>query len=67
MKVNRTGSAPYSAMRSRKSTLFPFVLLIFRPWASRTRPVKKTCLKGTSPMNLSPIMIILATQKKMMS
>ena len=41
--------------------------LIFLPFASRTSPCRKTSLNGTFPVNLSPAMIILATQKKRMS
>ena len=45
----------------------PLVLDIFWPSASRTRPWMYTCRKGTSSVNLSAIMIMRATQKKMMS
>jgi hypothetical protein len=41
--------------------------LIFLPCASRTRPWMYTCLNGTRPVKCVVIMIILATQKKMMS
>ena len=40
---------------------------IFLPSASRTRALMKTRSKGTSPMKWMPIIIIRATQKKMMS
>ena len=45
----------------------PLLLDIFWPRSSRTRPWMKTSRNGTSPMNLRPIIIIRATQKKMMS
>ena len=44
----------------------PSDLLILRPLSSITTPWMYTSLKGISPMNLSPLMIILATQKKSM-
>ena len=40
---------------------------IFGPSASRTRALMKTRLNGTSPVKCRPIIIIRATQKKMMS
>ena len=40
---------------------------IFWPFSSRTRALMKTRLNGTSSMKWMPIIIILATQKKMMS
>ncbi|MND03524.1 hypothetical protein D3C83_233840 [compost metagenome] len=45
----------------------PFDFDIFCPSLSRTRPVTYTSLKGTRPVKWSVIMIIRATQKKMMS
>ena len=40
---------------------------ILAPAASRTRALKNTFLNGTSPVKWMPIIIIRATQKKMMS
>ncbi len=45
----------------------PLDLLIFWPFSSRTRALMNTLSKGTSPMKCRPIIIIRATQKKMMS
>ena len=45
----------------------PFDLLIFAPFSSRTSPWMTTWRKGTWPVKCSPIIIIRATQKKMMS
>ena len=45
----------------------PFVFDIFAPFSSSTRVWMKTVLNGTSPMKCRPIIIIRATQKKMMS
>ncbi len=53
-------------MASGSMTL-PLDLLIFCPRSSRTRPWMNTVRNGTSPMKCSPIIIIRATQKKMMS
>mgnify|MGYP003694230255 CR=1 FL=1 len=55
------------SMRSSGSMMLPFDLDILSPCSSRMRPVMYTSRNGTSPANLSPIMIIRATQKKMMS
>ena len=49
------------------STPLPKFLLIFLPWLSRTMPLIKISLNGTSPVNSRPLNIILATQKKIMS
>ncbi len=45
----------------------PLDLDIFCPRSSRTRPLMTTRLNGTWSWNSSPIIIIRATQKKMMS
>ncbi len=45
----------------------PLVFDIFAPNASRTSALMNTRRNGTSPMKCRPIIIILATQKKMMS
>ena len=45
----------------------PLVFDIFSPCSSRMRPVMYTSRNGTSPMNFRPIIIMRATQKKMMS
>ena len=47
--------------------MLPFDFDIFWPCSSRIRPVMYTSRNGTSPANSRPIMIIRATQKKMMS
>jgi len=46
---------------------FPLVFDIFSPFSSRTIAWRYTVRKGTSPMKCSPIIIMRATQKKMMS
>ena len=62
-----SASSSMPSIRSSGSRILPLDLDIFCPSESRTRPVTYTSRNGTSPMNFSPIMIILATQKKMMS
>src|SRR5690606_10288473 len=62
-----TPSAPYCAIRSKGSGELPSDLLILRPCLSLTIPVRYTFLKGFSPLNLYPAMIILATQKNRIS
>jgi hypothetical protein len=52
---------------SRGSMTFPFVLLILSPFSSVTIAVRYTVRNGTFPMKCRPIIIIRATQKKMMS
>ena len=59
-------SAMPSTMSSGSMTL-PLDLDIFSPCSSRMRPVMYTSRNGTSPMNFRPIIIMRATQKKMMS
>ena len=66
-RVKRSASAPYSAMVLSGFTTLPSDLDIFRPCSSRTSPCRNTVLKGASPVNSRPIMIIRATQKKRMS
>jgi hypothetical protein len=66
--VKRTESAPCVSISSSGSSTLPLDLLILAPLASRTRPWITTWRNGTSPsMKCSPIIIIRATQKKMMS
>ncbi len=65
--VNRRASIPYDSLTSKGSMMFPFDELIFIPFSSSMRGVKYTWRNGTLPMKWSPITIILATQKKMMS
>ncbi len=65
--VKRSASAPYVLVTSRGSITFPRVLDIFSPFSSRTIAWRKTVLNGTSSMKCRPIIIIRATQKKMMS
>ena len=45
----------------------PFILDIFSPFSSRTMACRNTVRNGTSPMKWRPIIIMRATQKKMMS
>src|SRR5579871_1771209 len=66
----RTASAPYLSISSNKSGELPRLLLIFLPCLSRTIPVKYTSLNGffsSDLTNSNPAMIILATQKKIIS
>ncbi len=66
--VKRKGSAPSSSMMFSGSMTLPLDFDIFWPFSSRTRPLMMTRLNGTSPsMKCRPIIIIRATQKKMMS
>ena len=65
--VKRRASAPCFSVMARGSMTFPFVFDIFCPFSSRTMGCRKTVRKGTSPMKWMPIIIIRATQKKMMS
>ena len=65
--VKRMASAPYLSMRPKGSMTLPLDLDIFAPEASRTRALMKTRLNGASPVKCRPIIIIRATQKKMMS
>ena len=66
-RVKRSASVPYLSIISSGSMMLPSDLLILRRLRSRTRPLMKTWRKGIWPRNLRPIMIIRATQKKMMS
>ncbi len=45
----------------------PFTLDIFSPFSSTTIGVRYTVRNGTLPMKCRPIIIMRATQKKMMS
>jgi hypothetical protein len=66
--VKRRASAPYWSMSPSGSKTLPLDLLIFWPFSSRTRPWMAIFLNGTSPsMKCIPIIIMRATQKKMMS
>ena len=58
---------PMPSTISSGSMTLPFDFDILSPDSSRIRPVMYTSRNGTSPMNLRPIIIIRATQKKMMS
>ena len=49
------------------STTLPLVLDILAPCSSSTRLWISTVLNGTSPRKWMPIIIMRATQKKMMS
>ena len=55
------------SMMSSGSSMLPLVFDIFSPCSSRMSPVMYTSRNGTSPMNFRPIIIMRATQKKMMS
>ena len=65
--LKRRASALVASMTLSGSSELPRLLLILRPWPSRTVPWMCTREKGTSPMNLSPAIIMRATQKKSMS
>ena len=65
--VNRNASAPNSSIISKGSTTLPVDLLIFLPFASRTRPCKYMVLNGTSSTTASCIIIMRATQKNKIS
>ena len=69
--AKRSVSAPCSSMIPTGLSTLPFDFDIFseRPpgWPTRTRPWRYTAENGMSPMFSMPIMIIRATQKKMMS
>jgi hypothetical protein len=67
MTVNRRASAPKRSTTSSGSMPFPRDLDIFRPRVSLTVAWRYTVLKGASPMNSYPAMIIRATQKKRIS
>ena len=66
-KVKRNASAPYSSMTSRGSMTLPFDFDIFCPRSSRTSAWMYTVGNGTSFIKCRPIIIMRATQKKMMS
>ena len=51
-------SDPYSAITSIGLITLPLDLLIFWPFSSRTMPCKYTSLKGISPVQYIPSMII---------
>ncbi len=67
VRLSSSGSSAMPSIRSTGSSTLPSDLLIFLPCASRTRPWMYTCLNGTRPVKCVVIMIIRATQKKMMS
>jgi hypothetical protein len=54
-------------MMSSGSSTLPLDFDILSPCSSLIRPVMYTSRNGTSPMNFRPIIIMRATQKKMMS
>ena len=62
-----TPSAPYFSINSKGSGLLPSDLDIFLPNLSLTIPVKYTFLKGGNSLYSYPEIIILATQKNMIS
>ena len=64
---NRRASAEYWSISSRGSSELPFDFDIFEPSAARTIPWMTMFLNGGLPMKWMPAIIILATQKKMMS
>ena len=63
----RTASAPYRSTISSGSTTFPFDLLIRDPSAAWMMLVIITWLNGFFWVNFRPVMIMRATQRKMMS
>ncbi len=63
----RTPSAPYFSINSSGSGEFPSDFDILRRALSRTIPVKYTCLKGYCFRSSYPLIIIRATQKKIIS
>ncbi|MCY1366205.1 hypothetical protein D9M69_530880 [compost metagenome] len=67
VRLSSSAGSSMPSIRSTGSSTLPSDLLIFLPWASRTRPWMYTSLNGTVPMKCLVIMIIRATQKKMMS
>ena len=67
VRLTTSDSRSMPSMRSRGSRMFPRDFDIFSPSASSTSPWMYTSSNGTSSMNSTPIMIIRATQKKMMS
>ncbi len=66
-RVKRKASQPCSSMASSGSITLPLVLDIFWPCSSRNSPWMQTSLNGGAPMWCTPLKIIRATQKKMMS
>ena len=67
VRLATSSSVEMPSMRSIGSRPLPRVLDILAPVASRTMPWMYTLRNGTSPVKRSVIMIIRATQKKMMS
>ena len=67
VRVKRRESQPYLSIISSGSMTLPVDLDILRPVSSRTRACRYTSWKGTWPMKCWPIIIMRATQKKMMS
>ena len=65
--LSRRSSRPIPSIRSIGSRTLPLDLLIFWPLPSLMSPVMYISLNGTSPANLSPNIIIRATQKNMIS
>ena len=65
--VKRRASAPNSSTSSSGSMTLPLDFDILAPSASRIRALMKTRSNGTFPVKCRPIIIIRATQKKMMS
>ncbi len=67
MDFSIRASSEIPSIRSSGSSVLPFDLDILSPSASRTMALMCTCRNGTLPVKCSVIMIIRATQKKMMS
>ena len=63
----RTASAPYFVINPRGSTPVPSDFDMRRPSAACTWQWMATSANGTSPMNSRPVMIILLTQRLMIS
>ena len=67
MDFSSKASRPIPSIKSIGSSVLPFDLDILSPSASRTMALMYTCRNGTLPVKRMVIMIIRATQKKMMS
>ena len=67
VRLATSASRVMPSIISKGSSTLPLDLDIFWFSESRTSPCIYTCLKGTCPVNLRLIMIIRATQKKIIS
>ena len=64
---NLNASAPYFSITSIGSIPLPSVFDIFLPWLSLTNPCITTSLNGGTSVNSKPCVIILDTQKVIIS